>query len=290
MNFSLLARILGIVTLLIGATMLFSLPWAHPALGVRYDIQSAVPEFEFDGFWGLVGSIIICAILGACLLWWGRHAAGNFFRKEALAVVGLSWCLATFLGALPFVLSGTSRSAGVRLGEPGETPRVYRYSLWQWQPWVSKPPLPADQEQVVRQVLASGARGLTADQLPQHVGDAGFDPVARLEQLRASDPDWHDVLLVPGAPGPADRCDHYRVRWVRCNWADALFESQSGFSTTGANRLVRSRGSASGTTLHSLLAVQHPLSGWSRHHRALCRHPRTRVRGEGADARRNARP
>ncbi|MCA9267640.1 MAG: TrkH family potassium uptake protein, partial [Planctomycetales bacterium] len=34
--------------------------------------------------------------------------------------------------------------------------------------------------------------------------------------------------------GPADRRGNYRVRWIRMNVSDALFESQSGFSTTGA--------------------------------------------------------
>ncbi|MFO7905738.1 MAG: TrkH family potassium uptake protein [Planctomycetota bacterium] len=33
------------------------------------------------------------------------------FRKEALAIVGLSWCLATVLGAVPFLLSGTCKAA-----------------------------------------------------------------------------------------------------------------------------------------------------------------------------------
>ena len=36
---------------------------------------------------------------------------GQLFRKEAMAVVGLSWVLATLLGALPFRLSGTMMDA-----------------------------------------------------------------------------------------------------------------------------------------------------------------------------------
>jgi Trk-type K+ transport system membrane component len=40
----------------------------------------------------------------------GRKATGQLFRKEAMAVVGLSWVLATVLGAFPFQLGNTYRA------------------------------------------------------------------------------------------------------------------------------------------------------------------------------------
>ncbi|MBL9076687.1 MAG: TrkH family potassium uptake protein [Planctomycetes bacterium] len=55
---------------------------------------------------GFVGSMVIGTIV-ATLLWLaGRRSNGETFRKEAIAVAGLSWFLAGLLGALPFVWSG----------------------------------------------------------------------------------------------------------------------------------------------------------------------------------------
>ena len=43
------------------------------------------------------------------------------------------------------------------------------------------------------------------------------------------------ALLFPEDAAPADvREGHYRIRWIKMGFVDSLFESQSGFSTTGA--------------------------------------------------------
>ena len=48
------------------------------------------------------------AAVGALLTYLGRKTTGQrLFRKEAMAVVGLSWLLATVLGAIPYWISGT---------------------------------------------------------------------------------------------------------------------------------------------------------------------------------------
>ena len=52
MNFPIIWKLLSIVAMLIGGMMVFSLPWALPALGHS-------PEFEHAGFYGLIGSIAI---------------------------------------------------------------------------------------------------------------------------------------------------------------------------------------------------------------------------------------
>ncbi|MFH1266309.1 MAG: TrkH family potassium uptake protein, partial [Planctomycetota bacterium] len=70
-------------------------------------------QHERKGFFGLLGAIAICLVVGAAFRYLGRRSQGQLFRKEAMAVVGLSWILATVLGALPFVLSGASRAPGV---------------------------------------------------------------------------------------------------------------------------------------------------------------------------------
>ncbi len=106
MKFRLLAKLLSHITFLIAATMAFSLPWAWPRL-------NGGEKFETGGFWGLVLSIGISCGVGFVLMHFGRKATGHLYRKEAMAIVGLSWVLATVLGALPYALSGTYR-AGAR--------------------------------------------------------------------------------------------------------------------------------------------------------------------------------
>jgi trk system potassium uptake protein TrkH len=91
---------LGLIAVLIGASMAFSLPWAWYA-------PKAVWQSERPGFFALLGSMAICFAVGGGLRLLGRRSDGQLFRKEAMAVVGLSWVLATVLGALPFALSGT---------------------------------------------------------------------------------------------------------------------------------------------------------------------------------------
>lgn len=113
MNYRLLSRNLGIICLLFAATMLFSLPWALPSLGRKNNVElpPGVVDFELKGFVALLCSSLISAAVGLGLLWIGRRSRGQqLFRKEAMATVGLSWILATILGALPYVLSGTQVS------------------------------------------------------------------------------------------------------------------------------------------------------------------------------------
>jgi len=95
MNLPLVARLLGIVAWLIGATMICSLPAAWPAFGGQ-------SEFEVRGFWALVASIGVCGAVGAALHYYGKDATVVLYRKEAMAVVGLSWVMATLLGGLPY--------------------------------------------------------------------------------------------------------------------------------------------------------------------------------------------
>lgn len=114
MNYRLLSRMLGIICSLFAITMLFSLPWAHPSLGYRLDDSLPRPEtVEWRGVFGLLASCLISAGCGGLLMWLGRGARPKLFRKEAMATVGLSWILATVLGALPFLLSGTKSAPGV---------------------------------------------------------------------------------------------------------------------------------------------------------------------------------
>jgi trk system potassium uptake protein TrkH len=107
MNLRVVSKYLSLIAVLVGGMMVFSLPWATATLSGH--------GFEQDGFIGLLASIAICWAVAAALWNWGRGDNGQLFRKEAMAVVGLSWVLATILGALPFLISGTERAPGVRM-------------------------------------------------------------------------------------------------------------------------------------------------------------------------------
>ena len=109
MNWLLLCRMLGLLGILVGGSMVFSLPWAFPACG-------ETAEFEKLGFWGIVASIACSLVLGGILYYVGRNQTGPILRKEALATVGLGWIVAGVLGSLPFLLTGTMREEGVPVG------------------------------------------------------------------------------------------------------------------------------------------------------------------------------
>ncbi len=106
MNYRLLSKYLGMVCLMLGGSMFFSLPWGFPAFG-------GGETLETRACLSLVGSIAVSLGLGAMLTFFGRRAEGQLYRKEAMATVGLSWVLAALLGALPFLLSQTHRSGDV---------------------------------------------------------------------------------------------------------------------------------------------------------------------------------
>ena len=108
MNFRLMSMYLGIVALLVGASMSLSLPWAFPWFGQTTNV-------EWRGLWGLGATMAIAAACGGLLIYLGRRHQGRLYRKEALAIVGLSWLLASALGALPFLMSGTRTDPGAAM-------------------------------------------------------------------------------------------------------------------------------------------------------------------------------
>ena len=91
--------------------MSFCLPFAFPALANRTHLPAA-EAFESAGAKGLLLSMAVSVAVGATLRLIGRRgkvSKGNrLYQKEAMAIVGLSWVLATVFGALPYYLSGTS--------------------------------------------------------------------------------------------------------------------------------------------------------------------------------------
>ncbi|MFT7638301.1 MAG: trk system potassium uptake protein TrkH, partial [Pirellulaceae bacterium] len=228
MNYRLLARLLGLISLLIGGTMIFSMPWAMPGIGFR--TGETVDTFESAGFVGLLGSIFVCGIVGGVLIRLGRGDKGQFYRKEAMAVVGLSWVLATVLGALPFYFTGVGRGSSVRLFGPDEKPRI---ALVGYQNWRTVDHLTTESYAGIESLVNAGAVGLSEEELVASTNDPHI--IERLDRLRKSDEIWKQLIIKPGrGSGPEDRAHHYRVLYLKMTIVDCLFESQSGFSTTGA--------------------------------------------------------
>ena len=92
----------------------FSLPFAFPLLANRTHLPP-IEEIEWQGIFGLLISMAVCGVVGGILFALGRrHRRTQLYQKEAMAIVGLSWVLATVLGALPYYLSGTK----IGLAEP----------------------------------------------------------------------------------------------------------------------------------------------------------------------------
>jgi trk/ktr system potassium uptake protein len=232
MNLRVVSKLLGIVALLIGGTMVFSLPWASPAIGHRNTGQ-VVDFFETRGFIALLASMVISFVVGWSLIRYGRGTEIRLYRKEAMAVVGLSWILATVLGAFPFWLRGTYRGPSVRLAADETTWQVYDAESYLWRHWDTKGNLSADQHLVLHMLSNAGARGLTRDELSGKTN--GSSTVQVLNELRNEDPDWRKAIIFPNEESASvDRREHFRLRWIKMGIADSLFESQSGFSTTGA--------------------------------------------------------
>ncbi len=216
-----------------GVFMLVSLAWVHPSVGHHTDLSIQRDTVEYDGFWGLLLSTLICFGVGGVLMAFGRKSEDRLFRKEAMAVVGLSWVLATVLGALPFMLSGTCRGPSVRLFVQDSTVLVVA-PRWQiWESWQAVDQVSPEAFDVLNVIVSNNAKGVSRSELAIDSGQANavelFGQLQSIPQLRP----W---LIGPGEDddAPADRASNYRLRWVPMGLFDSMFESQSGFSTTGA--------------------------------------------------------
>jgi trk system potassium uptake protein TrkH len=234
MNFRLLAKLLGILVLLIGGFMLLCLIWAWPQFGAHTHPDPEISEkrFEAAGAWGLLLSAAMCGGLGGAMLLWGRGAKEKIFRKEAMAAVALSWVLATVLGALPYVFSGSMRGPSVRDSAKPDQVLVASSRFKVWNAWNAFD-VTVEQKQVLAAVANSTARGISKKKL-QRV--SGVPAAAAVFRGLQEDPRFAKWLLGPGDvnDAPQDRASRFRLRWVSMGLVDGMFEAQSGFSTTGA--------------------------------------------------------
>ena len=61
-------RMLGLIALLIGASMVLSLPWAFPLFG-------QAEQLEVRSLFGLLASMVVCGAVGGLLMYVGRTSA-----------------------------------------------------------------------------------------------------------------------------------------------------------------------------------------------------------------------
>lgn len=241
MNYRLVGKLLGFICLLIGLSMLFCLPWAIPMLGQHTHslVDRSELQFESRGFLALGLSTLVCFSISGLLLYLGRLAQGQLFLREAMAIVGLSWVLATILGALPFLVSGTYRSCSVRTFPDSNTVYVSRFNWNFFGDWYPVE-VTAPQKQVLdalieppKSLTVRKALGLSAEQISAATGMEANQLEGVLEEMLA-DEVLSTVLLAPDSEAFPPSPGNYRLRWVPMGIVDSLFESQSGFSTTGA--------------------------------------------------------
>ena len=230
MNFRLICYYLSSVctflAVAMGSCCLFAIPWLGHRTGARWEEL----KFESDGFLGLFGSVIVSLVVGA-LLRRLSHGASNReapFRKEAMAVVGLSWVIATILGALPFWLSGVRYAPPVRLDSPDHV-EVFDSSFALRQQWRSLHQRLADDEFAVLSALVEGDQpsvGMTVAELQKATNRSNcFEISQRLSRISGLG-EW---LVIPDSED-----GRVRLKWLNMELATSIFESQSGFSTTGA--------------------------------------------------------
>ena len=106
MDYRQLCRFIGLLLLLVAASMLGCLAYAV------YDQE---PRFAADRALGL--SALLTAATGGLLRWFGRGSSREILRREAIVIVGLGWVLSTLFGALPYMLSTPSLAPAAAIFE-----------------------------------------------------------------------------------------------------------------------------------------------------------------------------
>jgi trk system potassium uptake protein TrkH len=106
MDYRQLSRSLGMLLLLVAASMVACLAYAV------YDNEA---NYAADRALGLSALITLAA--GGLLVLLGRRGGREIFRREAIAIVGLGWILSTLFGALPYVFAEPALSPAAAVFE-----------------------------------------------------------------------------------------------------------------------------------------------------------------------------
>jgi trk system potassium uptake protein len=96
MNYRVVSKILGLLLVLLSATMLLCLAYSY------YIRHEPAEQSAVEAFW----ISVICTFMGgALLLLLGRKSGTLVMRKEAVVIVGLGWFLSGIFGAFPYLFS-----------------------------------------------------------------------------------------------------------------------------------------------------------------------------------------
>src|SRR5690606_28037223 len=95
MNYGIVFRMLGAIVLALALAFLI-------CFGVGY-APSTHPE-EVQARTQMLWCAGIAVVLSTLFFFLGRKTPTRIFRKEALAVIGLGWLVASMVGALPYIL------------------------------------------------------------------------------------------------------------------------------------------------------------------------------------------
>lgn len=96
MNLRLLSKLMGTLLLLLGGAMFL-------CLGLAYLLDARREGFDaIESFWI---SSLLTAGTSVLLIYLGRDEKSELLRKEAIAVVGMSWIVCSAFGALPYIFS-----------------------------------------------------------------------------------------------------------------------------------------------------------------------------------------
>jgi trk system potassium uptake protein TrkH len=93
MNYKLVSKYLGFFSFVIGLLMVPSILWA-----LYFGEKDALVAFAL--------SIALASAIGFLLAAFGRKASKTMYQREALALVALSWFIAAFIGAFPYLFIG----------------------------------------------------------------------------------------------------------------------------------------------------------------------------------------
>ncbi|MDQ8202826.1 TrkH family potassium uptake protein [Pelagicoccus sp. SDUM812003] len=96
MNFPLVSRLIGVAMLILA--MAFFL-----CIGVSFFMDS--PEHAAITHKAFYTACGISMAAATAFLWIGRRHTKKFFRKEALATIGIAWLLASLVGSVPYVIA-----------------------------------------------------------------------------------------------------------------------------------------------------------------------------------------
>jgi len=235
MNYRVVSYFLSIVCFFVAAAMSFCCLFAFPWLGHRSNEDYSTLSFEADGVRGLLCSVVVSLIAGLLLRHWAKgEKKDGLYRKEAMATVGLSWVIVTVLGGLPYMIASVKYAPAIRL-ESQQYAEIYEHNYHWRQNWESYGLNLSDQQyQLLNSAINDPEKpsvGMTLEQLAA-VNEVPLESVQQTLESLQKLPGISKKLIVEGDISQASTL--VRVEWIRMGIGDSMFESQSGFSTTGA--------------------------------------------------------